>query len=321
MYDEIRERSQGKLNVAVMCELAKVSRASFYRSWEEREPDLAAMELRDAVHKVCAGQRRLGHRRVTKILSRQGWTVGKEKVLLVMRKDNLLAVRRRRFVATTNSDHEFEVHPNLAQHLNLSDRDQLWVADLTYVRLAAEFVFCAVVLDAYSRMVVGWAVGRQLDHSLPLEALNRAIDLRKPGAKLVHHSDRGTQYACATYTDRLKEIGAVISMSRPGRPWENGKCESFIKTLKAEEIDARPYRTLEELSGNIGEFIEQTYNKTRLHSALNYLSPEEFEAAEAARRGTPADAVGGVPDWLPAAFRFAGRREVVGPARSQGVGR
>lgn len=282
---------------------------------------MAAMELRDAVHKACAGHRRRGHRPVTELLRREGWKAGKDKVLSVMREDNLLAVRRRRFVATTDSGHDFEVHPNLARHLKLSDRDQLWVADLTYVRLAAEFVFCAAVLDAHSRMVVGWAVGRQLDHSLPLEALNRAIELRRPAGGLVHHSDRGSQYACSTYTDRLKQVGAVISMSRPGRPWENGKCESFIKTLKAEEIDARTYRTLEELSGNIGEFIGQTYNKTRLHSALQYLSPEEFEAAEAARRTVPADAVGAVPDWLPAAFRFSGRRELADPARSQGVGR
>ena len=203
---------------------------------------------------------------------------GRRKCGVWMKEDNLLAVRRRKFVATTDSDHGFVVHPNLAEHLVLSDVNQLWVADITYVRLQAEFVYLAVVLDAFSRRAVGWALGRNLQTSLPLAALEKAIRGRQPQPGLVHHSDRGTQYASNDYVKRLESIGAVLSMSRPGRPWENGQCESFLKTLKQEEIDARPYHTMEELEEHLAEFIEQIYNQVRLHSALGYLSPEEFEA-------------------------------------------
>jgi putative transposase len=178
-------------------------------------------------------------------------------------------------VVTAESEHAFRIHPNLAQHLELTEINQLWVADITYVRLQEEFVYLAVVLDAYSRRVIGW--GRTLESCLTGDALNKAIASRPPKPGLVHHSDRGSQYASADYVHRLESLGAVLSMSRPGRPWENGKCESFIKTLKQEELDARPYRSLEELNDHVTEFIEQIYNQARLHSALAYRSPVEFE--------------------------------------------
>jgi putative transposase len=161
--------------------------------------------------------------------------------------------------------------------VELKDINQLWVADLTYIRLLGEFVYCAVILDAWSRKVVGWALGKGLDHSLTLQALERAVAARHPGPGLVHHSDRGSQYACNDYVKRLEEIQATMSMSRPARPWENGKCERFMRTLKEEEIDARPYANFEDLLLHIEEFIEQVYNQTRLHSALRYQSPAEFE--------------------------------------------
>ena len=260
-----------------MCELVPVSRASFYRHWEEQEADAAAMALQDAIQKAALEHRSYGYRRIQVVIEKAGWVVGVKKVRGIMRRDNLLAVRRRKFVVTTDSAHSYRVFPNLAQYLELSDVNQLWVADLTYLRLENEFVYLAVVLDAWSRKVVGWALGRNLDHPLALAALEGAIRTRQPSPGLVHHSDRGSQYACSEYVQRLEQIGATLSMSRPGRPWENGKCESFLKTLKQEEIDARPYRDFAELQRHIHQFIEQVYNTTRLHSALQYQSPVDFE--------------------------------------------
>ena len=282
--------------------MAGVSRASFYRSWEKQAPQEAETALRDAIQRAVIQHRYYGYRRIQVLIEREGYRVGAKKVRRLMREDNLLAVRRRKFVATTGSGHEFKVHPNLAQHLALSDINQLWVADLTYLRLQGEFVFLAVVLDAWSRRVVGWALGRNLDSSLPLLALERAITSRQPQSGLVHHSDQGSQYACKLYVGRLESIGAVPSMSRAGRPWENGKCESFMATLKREEIDARPYANLEELERHIEEFIDQTYNRVRLHSALAYFSPEQFEARQAQQKAAPS--------WLPAALSFADHEEV-----------
>jgi putative transposase len=260
-----------------MCELVPVSRASFYRHWEQREPAVAEMALRDAIQKAALDHRSFGYRRIKILIENAGFLVGVKKVRRIMRQDNLLAVRRRKFVVTTDSEHPYRVFPNLAQYLELTDIDQLWVADLTYIRLQSEFVYLAVILDAWSRKVVGWELGKNLDYRLTLQALEQAICTREPSSGLVHHSDRGSQYACTEYVQRLEQIGATLSMSRPASPWENGKCESFIKTLKQEEIDARPYQDYEDLRLHIREFIEQIYNKTRMHSALNYRSPIEFE--------------------------------------------
>lgn len=263
-----------------MCELGGVSRASFYRDWEQKAPAEAEMALRDAVQRAALSHRRYGYRRITPLLQRAGFVVGQEKVRRIMRSDNLMAVRRRRFVVTTDSNHRYRVYPNLAESLELTMINQLWVADITYIRLGREFVFLAVELDAFSRKVIGWALGRTLKTELPLAALDMAVEKRKPQPGFMHHNDRGTNYASNPFVKQLEALGAIISMSRPGSPWENGKCESFIKTLKAEEIDARRYRTLEELREHIQEFIDEIYNKVRLHSALGYRSPEEFEQAQ-----------------------------------------
>ena len=195
----------------------------------------------------------------------------------MMRKDNLLALRRRRFMVTTNSNHKFEVYLNLARRMKLSGMDQLWVADITYIRLKAEFVYLAVILDAFSRKVVGWALDRTLANRLTIAALEQAIAQRRPRPGLVHHSDRGLQYARGEYVAVLEKFGIVASMSRPANPYDNASCESFMKTLKREEIYANRYENLEQLRTNIEEFIEQYYNRQRLHSALGYRSPEEFE--------------------------------------------
>jgi len=278
-----------------MCRLAGVSRASFYRQWEEEEPNAAEMALRTAVQQAALEHRVYGYRRVLETVRQAGYQVGKERVQRWLREDNLLAIRRRKFVVTTDSAHRYRIYPNLAEHLELSDINQLWVADLTYVRLQREFAFVAVVLDAYSRRVVGWEVGRHLDGNLALGALERAIRQRQPQAGLVHHSDQGVQYASRAYVERLAQIRAVSSMSRAGRPWENGKCESFIKTLKQEELDARPYANLEQLREHVEEFLEQIYNRQRMHSALGYRTPEQFEQAHA-RAGNRAP----LPGWRPA---------------------
>lgn len=295
-------QSQGGLSIVRMCDLATVSRASFYRHWEKRAPTEAEVALRDAIQRIAVAHRFYGYRRVTVVVQREGYEVGAKKVRRLMREDNLLAVRRRKFVATTDSAHGFVVYPNLAEHLIVNDLNQLWVADITYVRLLAEFVYLAVVLDAFSRRAVGWALARNLQTPLPLAALERAIHSRQPSPGMVHHSDRGSQYASNDYVKRLESIGAVLSMSRPGRPWENGQCESFLKTLKQEELDARPYHTMEELGQHIEEFIEQVYNRVRLHSALGYRSPAEFEQQQALRKTEV--------NWLPAALSFRRHQEI-----------
>lgn len=260
--------------------MAGVSRASFYRDWEQKAPAEAEMALRDAVQKTALSHRGYGYRRITPLLQRGGFEVGQEKVRRIMRSDNLMAVRRRKFVLTTDSNHRFRMYPNLAESLEVTMINQLWVADITYIRLRREFVFLAVELDAFSRKVIGWELGRTLHTTLPLAALDMAVKERKPQPGLLHHTDRGSNYASNQFVKRLEELGALISMSRPASPWENGKCESFIKTLKREEIDARRYSSLEELREHIHEFIEEVYNKVRLHSALGYRSPEEFEQAQ-----------------------------------------
>jgi putative transposase len=266
-----------------MCELVPVSRASFYRHWEQQEPDTAEVALQDAIQKAALGHRFYGYRRIKIEIEKAGLVVGVKKVRRIMRQDNLLAIRRRKFVVTTDSDHPYQVFTNVAQYLELTDSNQLWVADLTYIRLQSEFVYLAVVVDAWSRKVVGWALGKNLDHRLCLQALEEAFRTRYPSPGWVHHSDRGSQYACNEYVQRLERMGATMSMSRPARPWENGKCESFLKTLKQEEIEARPYQDFEDLRLHIQEFIEQIYNRTRLPSALNYQSPMEFEQGRAPR--------------------------------------
>jgi putative transposase len=266
-----------------MCQAAGVSRAGFYRDWQERKPKDAEMAIRDAVQKAALRYRRYGYRRILQVVRRSGIAVGEWVVRRILHTDNLLAVRKRKFVVTTDSKHDFAVYPNLARYVRVSAINQLWVADITYVRLGHEFVYLAVLLDVYSRRVVGWSLGRSLQTSLPLTALNRAIASRQPGPNLVHHSDRGTQYASEEYVQRLEEAQMFISMSRPARPLENAYCESFMRTLKNEEIDCRGYSTMEELEQNIENFIEGFYNRERLHSALHYRSSEEFEK-DAARQ-------------------------------------
>lgn len=298
-------QAQSGLEVEKMCELARVSRASYYRWLEPAEEDRKEeMKLRSAIQQCSLEHRFYGYRRITALLREQGWIVNTKRVRRLMNEDGLLAIRRRKFVVTTDSEHRMRVYPNLARSLELADLDQLWVADLTYIRLGEQFCFLAAVLDGYSRRVVGWSVGESLTSQLALAALKLAIERRNPKPGLVHHSDRGSQYASHVYIDKLESIGALASMSQPGRPWENGKCESFMRTIKKEEIDARIYRDREELERNIEDFIERYYNKVRLHSALGYKSPQEFERLT----GVAASANG--PSWRPAAMSFSRHEEI-----------
>lgn len=271
-------RPQTHLSVESMCRLAQVSRAGFYRHWQERQPRAEQAELRAEVQRIAITHRRnYGYRRVTEQLRAEGWAVNRKRIARMMAEDNLLCLRRRRFASTTDSGHQLRVHLNLAARMELTGIDQLWVADITYIRLAEQFLYLAVVLDAYSRRVVGWALDQRLDANLAICALRQAIDARKPAAGLVHHSDRGVQYASAAYAALLQEHGIVPSMSRPGNPYDNAQCESFMKTLKQEEIYTRRYRDRTDLEAHIQQFIEQYYNRRRLHSALDYHTPEHFE--------------------------------------------
>lgn len=271
---------QGNPNSERMCQLAGVSRAGFYRSLQQPEPEEEEREVRSARQPIVAEhKRRYGYRRVSAAWRRRGLVVNHQRVARLMREDHLLAVQSKSFVTTTDSDHPLEVYLNLASRLKLTGINQLWVADITYIRLPLEFVFRAVILDAFSRQVVGWELDRSLATSLPWAALNKAIRPRKPLPGVMHHSDRGVQYASGVYRAVLREHGMVPSMSRPAHPYDNASCESFMKTLKREEIQTSQYRDLDQLRENSEAFIEGYYNRVRWHSALGYKPPEEFEQA------------------------------------------
>ena len=264
-----------------LCQMTGLNRAGFYRSRVPRPVSSIEMEIRDAMQKIAVEFPAYGYRRMTAALQKRGFDINHKRVLRMMRQDNLLCVRRRKFMVTTDSRHNLRVYPNLASQMAPKAVNQLWIADITYIRLQMEFVYLALVLDAFSRRVIGWALGRTLEAELALSALRMALQQRKPEAGLVHHSDRGVQYASQEYIGLLQEHQAQISMSRKGNPYDNAACESFMKTLKYEEVYRNEYRDFHEARASIQEFLEQVYNQKRLHSALGYLPPSEFERSVA----------------------------------------
>jgi putative transposase len=260
-----------------LCRAAAVSRAGYYRFLKPVAEKAEEMKLRDAIQKQAVAMPAYGYRRITAALQRAGWEVNHKRVLRLMRADNLLCLRKRAFVRTTDSDHDLRIYPNLTRELKPSGLNQFWVADITYIRLLLEFVYLAVILDAFSRRVIGWALGRTLEAELALAALQMAIGRGRVAPGLVHHSDRGVQYASKDYVDLLTEHDILISMSRRGNPYDNAQAESFIKTLKYEEVYRNEYLDFADARRCIGKFIERVYNEKRLHSALGYLPPAEFE--------------------------------------------
>lgn len=261
-----------------------MSRAGYYRRLSRSEPVEADMELRDRIQRITLSNRRYGYRRVSAELRRQGFCVNHKKVLRLMRHDNLLAIRKRRYVLTTNSDEHRAAYPNWAQTLEVDGIDQLWQADITYVRLRRSFVYLAVVMDAYSRRVVGWELGPSLEAVLAIKALRKAMESRRPRPGLVHHSDQGVQYVSKAYVGLLESCGALISMSRRGNPYDNARVESFMKTLKSEEVNLQNYRSMDQARASIADFIDAVYNRRRLHSSLGYRTPAEFEATAPPRQ-------------------------------------
>lgn len=264
-----------------LCSAVHLSRAGYYRRLLESELPPGAVELRDQIQKIALAFPAYGYRRITRELGRRGYLVNHKRVLRLMRQDNLLCLRKRSFLRTTDSAHPFPVFPNLAATITPNNVNQLWVADITYIRLRCEFVYLAVVLDVYSRRVVGWALGRTLEAELTLTALHMALADRRPVPELVHHSDRGVQYACSAYVALLADYGIRGSMSRAGNPYDNAYAESFMKTLKYEEVYRSEYADLADATASIAEFIEKIYNRKRLHSSLGYRPPVEFETAVA----------------------------------------
>ena len=233
------------------------------------------------MQRIAIGNRGYGYRRVTFELQQQGWTVNQKRVLRLMRLDSLLCLRKRPYVLTTDSRHPYGVFPNLTKDLPLTGINKLWVSDITYIRLLEQFIYLAVILDAFSRKVIGWALEETLEAGLAVAALERALADRAIAPGIIHHSDQGVQYASKEYVEKLLAHGFRISMSRKGSPWENARAEAFMRTLKSEEVHLRAYKDLEDARNSIAHFLEQVYNRKRLHSALGYLSPEAFESQAA----------------------------------------
>jgi len=271
----------------------ELARSSFYYKTGESDPAAVRldMDIRDRIETLCLNFHGYGYRRVTRQLQYDGYRVNHKKVLRLMRESDLLCRARRRWVITTDSSHRLPVYVNLIRGLPVTGIDQVWLADITYIRIARGFVYLAAILDAFSRKVIGYAISDSLDGSITLEALKMAIASRCPGAGLIHHSDRGTQYAALEYTGILKERGFQISMSGKGNPYDNATMESFFKTLKQEEVYISEYQTTADVKTNLPHFIERVYNLKRLHSSLGYRSPVWFEEQIQLKKEEPRQAV------------------------------
>lgn len=264
--------------VASGCRCLNISRRTYY-AWQNTNPNVDSL-LTSEIHDIALEYPKYGYRRITAELHRNGKTVNHKKVLRIMHEENLLCKPKKKFrINTTDSNHTYPTYPNLAKDLTLTGINQLWVADITYIHLVSEHVYLAVIIDVYSRKCIGWALSRRIDTDLVLSALDKAINERiQLGLQgLIHHSDQGVQYACNEYVNLLEELSIQISMSRKGNPYDNAFAESFMKTLKAEEVYLKEYTTYDEAYNNIKHFIEVVYNKKRLHSSIGYMPPNEYE--------------------------------------------
>lgn len=280
MIGQAREEHP-EISIERLCFLMGVSRSWYYERPCAEQKARKDVELRDAIERLVLEFPGYGYRRVTAALRREGRSANHKRVLRIMRQESLLCQIKRRFVPTTDSAHAFGVYPNLIKDMELDGLDRVWISDITYVRLPTTFCYLAAILDAYSRRCVGWHLSRWIGTRLTLSALEMALAARQPAAGLIHHSDQGVQYASSEYVLRLEQAGARISMAAVGNPYENARAESFFRTLKVEEVYLKDYRTFEEAEQNMGHFIEEVYNKKRLHSSLGYLPPVEFEAQHA----------------------------------------
>lgn len=273
------KREHPNASLRWLCQMFGVNRSWYLHPC--RSGSAASLEedtrLRDAIERICLDFPGYGYRRVTAQLHRDGWMVNHKRVLAVMQTESLLCRLQRAFRPPAAGSTK-AAYPNLTQQLVVERLDQVWVVDMTYIRLPQGFVYLACVLDAFSRRVIGWHLARDIDTRLTLMALNKAIIARRPQAGLIHHSDRGVQYASGEYVARLTEIGASPSMSKAGCPYDNAKAESFFKTLKKEEVYLSHYHNFEEARASLGAFLDDVYNVKRLHSSLGYLPPMEFEA-------------------------------------------
>ncbi|HEU5422494.1 MAG TPA: IS3 family transposase [Nitrolancea sp.] len=274
------------LSVRRLCALLGTGRTWYYTRPTAEARAARDTALRDAIERVVLDFPGYGYRRVAKALQRAGWEINHKRVLRVMREEALLCQLKRRFVVTTDAAHDCRTYPNLLAGLSIARLDQVWVADITYIRLPTAFAYLACVLDACSRRCIGWQLSRQIDTGLTLAALDHALAARRPVPGLIHHSDRGVQYASADYVARLEAAGCRVSMSAKGNPYDNARAESFFKTLKREEVSLQQYQTFAEAERNLTRFIEDVYNQKRLHSSLGYRPPAEFEALAAATTGS-----------------------------------
>lgn len=239
---------------------------------EERDAD-----IRDKIEQIRTTFPRAGYRPLLHHLKRSGIKVGETRLRRILGESGLFIKPKKKYVVTTQSDHDELIYPNLIQEMTIDNINQVWTADITYIRINNGFVFLAVILDLYSRKVIGWAISKKIDGQLTLDALTMAIEQRKPPRGVIHHSDRGVQYLCKKYVEKLKKHGFHSSCSRKGNPYDNAWTESFMKTIKHEEIYMGEYETYLDVIENVPAFIEEIYNKKRLHSSLGYLPPEEFE--------------------------------------------
>jgi putative transposase len=281
MYTYVEEREDTSLRGA--CNCLGVSRRG-YRLWHQRQNisgNISRQDilLRDEIQRIACEFPRYGYRRVTYELCRRDFNVNHKRVYRLMREDNLLCLKKRFKPQTTDSNHNFRVYPNLAKDLEVSGVNQLWVADITYIQLTRDFVYLAALIDAYSRKCLGWQLSRNINTGLTLDALEMAI-VERDGTDLsglIHHSDQGVQYASKDYIKKLRDNDIRISMSRKGNPYDNAFAESFIKTLKYEEVYLKEYNSFKEAYSDIREFIEDVYNEKRIHSSIGYKTPNEYE--------------------------------------------